>query len=113
MKFIPKLKDKELLEKIKKKINYISVLNLFKVIFEASIPMVLLLLAFQKLAIISLFYVFFVCLVIFVSWFNKVSILNTVLIIGIWIQYLLILTNITNELSPTPFDNPPSNIPIP
>ncbi|OMJ84229.1 hypothetical protein SteCoe_14717 [Stentor coeruleus] len=77
-----------------KKINYISVLALIKLIFDSLIPMFLLLLAFYKISVFSILYVLFVFIQTFFSKFSRTIILSYMLIIITLIEYLIIIANI-------------------
>ena len=89
-------------DEIKKKIYFVSSLILLKFLIEALISMILLILGFYKITIISIIYVFFIFLGSFFTKINKIIILNSLLIICIWIQYLLILSNSSDYISPYP-----------
>ena len=97
---IYKIKDENGYETIKKKVNFISTLNLIKVLVEALISMLILMLAFYKITAISFIYVLFIFIVSFFGKTNKTAVLNIMLIICIWIQYLLVLSNISPIISP-------------
>lgn len=79
-----------------KKINYISVLALIKLIFDSLIPMFLLLLAFYKISIFSIIYVLFVFIQTFFGRFRRTTILSYMIIISTWIEYLIIIANINS-----------------
>ena len=91
----------ESFEDLKKKIHFISALNLIKVIAEVIIPASLLILAIYKLTIISTVYVFCVFSILFLKKRNQTIVLNFVVVFCIFIQYGLILSNMTQEVSPS------------
>lgn len=80
-----------------KKINYISVLALIKLIVESLMPMFLLLLAFYKISVFSILYVLFVFIQSFFEKFGRAAILNYMLIISSWIEYLTIIANLSSQ----------------
>ena len=93
-------------------INFIRVLNLFKAIAEALVPMLLLLLAFQKVTIISVFYVVLVLLGFCSQNLTNTRFLYCVLIIISIVQYAFILSNINEKTSShMPKSEPPIAIP--
>ncbi|OMJ82306.1 hypothetical protein SteCoe_17020 [Stentor coeruleus] len=80
-----------------KKINYISVLALIKLIVETLLPMFLLLLAFYRISVFSILYVLFVFIQSFFNKFGRAAILNYMLIISTWIEYLTIIANLNSQ----------------
>jgi Piezo non-specific cation channel, R-Ras-binding domain len=101
-------------ESLKKKINFISALNLLKVIAEAIIPMLILILAFRKLNTISFIYVFSVLIAVFFFKKYRIILLSFTLVLWIWIQYGVLLTNINSDLLPLGGSVPDQDlIPIP
>ena len=93
-------------------IDFIRVLNLFKNIAEALVPMLLLLLAFQKVTIISVFYVVQVLLGFCSQSLTNTRFLYYVLIIISIVQYTFILSNINEKTSNhMPKSEPPLDIP--
>lgn len=92
--------------------NFISVLNLFKAIAEALVPMLILLLAFDKGTIISVFYVVLVLIGSCSKELTNTRFFYTVLILVSLIQYAFILSNINKETSShIPKSDPPVKIP--
>ncbi|OMJ88807.1 hypothetical protein SteCoe_9194 [Stentor coeruleus] len=80
-----------------KKINYISALALIKLIFESLMPMFLLLLAFYKISVSSILYILFVFVQSFFNKFGRAVILNYMVIITTWIEYLTIIANLNSQ----------------
>ena len=112
-KVFDKVLDEYTYESVKKEINYISTLTLLKVLSESLIPALLLALAFYKLTIVSVVYVLFVLLMLLFNSTNRICVLHFVLIICIWAQYGVILSNISNEVSPGPVPEALHNTHIP
>ena len=100
----------ESFEDLKKKIHFISALNLIKVIAEVIIPTSLLILAIYKLTIISTVYVFCVFSILFLKKRNQTIVLNFVVVFCIFIQYGLILSNMTQEVSPSKISSSNSEV---
>jgi Piezo non-specific cation channel, R-Ras-binding domain len=96
---------------LKRYISFIKALNLFKSISEALIPMLLLLLAFKKLTIVSIFYVLMILFSFCTSKATNPMFLYIVLVILTLFQYILILFNINKFTSDYIPDNNPFPIP--
>lgn len=94
------IESSESYESIKKKINFISALNLVKVIAEVLIPMFLLLLSFNKLTIVSTIYVFSVFLILLVNKQKQTILLNFIIVFCILVQYGMILSNFSAKVAP-------------
>ena len=100
-KLIDKVNDQLTYEVLKNKINDISSLNLLKGIVESLILSCVLASAFYKLTIISMVYVFCALLVLCLNDANRIFVIQLILIISIWTQYGLILSNISDAVSPS------------
>ena len=97
---------------LKKKMDFIRALTLLKAIAEALVPVLMLLLAFQKITIISVFYVILVLLGFCSSNLSNTRFLYIVLILLSIMQYAFILSNISSETSIyMPSSEPPFPIP--
>ena len=84
-----------------KNLVIMKTLDFLRVFAEALVPMLVLLIAFYKLTFISIIYVLAVFLgIIFASPYKRTHILNMVVISMIWLQYLLILSNLQTSNSP-------------
>jgi hypothetical protein len=86
-----------------------KVLGFFRVMFEAFIPACILWVAFSKLTIFTILYVFFVFLgVAFAKPIPRLNFLNIVIVICWIVQYMLILSNFSNSIVPN-YGGDPNN----
>lgn len=84
-----------------KNVTIMRTLDFLRVFAEAIVPMFVLLIAFSKITFISIIYVLAVFLsIIFASPYRRTHILNMIVIFMIWLQYILILSNIQSANSP-------------
>lgn len=81
---------KEVSYNIESDIEFISSLDLLKSIFEVVMIMLLLILAFAKLKVVSVFYMITILLITLFKKFEKINIIAFILIICVWSQYILI-----------------------
>ena len=97
-----------------KNLTLMKTLDFLRIFVEALVPMFVLMIAFSKLTFISIIYVLavFLC-IIFASPYRRTHYLNTIVICMIWLQYLLILSNIQTKNSPVhpPRDKKVTNTP--
>jgi hypothetical protein len=97
-----------------KNLTLMKTLDFIRIFVEALVPMCVLIIAFNKLTFVSIIYVMsvFMC-IIFASPYRRTHYLNTVVICMIWLQYLLILSNIQKKNSPErlPRDKQVTNTP--
>lgn len=97
-----------------KNLTLMKTLDFLRIFVEALVPMFVLIIAFNKLTFVSIIYVLavFMC-IIFASPYRRTHYLNTVVICMIWLQYLLILSNIQSKNSPEhpPHDKKVTNTP--
>lgn len=106
--------EEEFKRLLNKNVVLMKTLDFLRVFAEGLVPMLVLLIAFNKLTFISIVYVFAVFLgIIFASPYKRTHILNMVVIVSIWLQYFLILSNIqaTNSPDALPKDRKISNSP--
>lgn len=96
-------------ESVQKKVNviFILTLNIIIIISEATIPMMLLFIAFTKLTIISAVYLLALFIIPYVSKNNQKLFFCVTLGLMVLVQYVLILSNINIDNSP---QTPPSSI---
>ena len=88
-----------------KNLTLMKTLDFLRIFVEALVPMFVLIIAFNKLTFVSIVYVLavFAC-IIFASPYRRTHYLNTVVVCMIWLQYLLILSNVQTRNSP---EHPP------
>ena len=96
-----------------KNLTLMKVLDFLRIFAESLVPMFVLLIAFNKLTFVSIIYVFAVFFCLFASPYKRTHILNIVVIFMIWLQYVLILSNIqvANSPSALPTDRKLTNTP--
>lgn len=99
-------------ETLKQHLDFVRVLNLFKAICEALVPMMFFLLAYEKLSIVSVFYVILVFLNFLTQNLTKIRFLFFALVFLTVLQYTFFVSNINEDTAKYfPSTKPPIAIP--